>query len=147
MINLKYASLFGWLCAIPALIVQLNMHVLFATEVTGITIQVLAVVLMLWARITFGRRSFHAAANPTEGGLVTHGPYKYLRHPIYAAIIYFTWSGVISNGITATSAMLVIVITLGLSVRMIAEEKLVAEKYPDYTGYAARTKRVIPFIF
>ncbi|HEX3532538.1 MAG TPA: hypothetical protein VH988_36230 [Thermoanaerobaculia bacterium] len=34
-------------------------------------VQAAALLLMIWARITFGRRSFHAAANPTEGGLVT----------------------------------------------------------------------------
>jgi len=44
---------------------------------------------MLWARLTFGGRSFHAGANPTAGGVVTTGPYRFVRHPIYAAILYF----------------------------------------------------------
>ena len=52
---------------------------------------------MVAARITFGRRSFHAAANPTEGGLVTTGPYAYIRHPIYAAILYFVWAGALDT--------------------------------------------------
>jgi protein-S-isoprenylcysteine O-methyltransferase Ste14 len=41
------------------------------------------------ARVTFGRRSFHAAANPTAGGLVTTGPYRLIRHPIYTAACLF----------------------------------------------------------
>lgn len=147
MINLKYASLFGLLCAVVAMIMLLSLNKLFAVEPIGITVQVLAAGLMLWARITFGRRSFHAAANPTAGGLVTSGPYKYWRHPIYAAIIYFAWTGAISNSIAAITAILATVITLGLFVRMIAEEKLVAEQYPEYEAYAAKTKRIIPFIF
>lgn len=147
MINLKYASLFGLLCAVVAMVMLLNMNKLFAIEPIGITVQVLAAGLMLWARITFGKRSFHAAANPTAGGLVTTGPYKYWRHPIYAAIIYFAWAGVISNSIVAITAILATVITLGLFVRMIAEEKLVAEQYPEYAAYAAKTKRIIPFLF
>ena len=61
-------------------------------------VQVAAVLLMVWARMTFGRRSFHAAANPTAGGLVTWGPYRYWRHPIYSAILLFLWSGVLSHG-------------------------------------------------
>jgi len=100
---------------------------------------------MLWARLTFGRRSFHASATPTEGGLVTTGPYKFLRHPIYAAILYFVWTGVVSH-LSMLSCVLGIIVTLGLIIRMLAEERLVAEKYPDFTEYAARTKRVIPFI-
>jgi hypothetical protein len=41
--------------------------------------------------LTFGARSFHAGANPTDGGVVTAGPYRFFRHPIYAAILYFLW--------------------------------------------------------
>jgi protein-S-isoprenylcysteine O-methyltransferase Ste14 len=118
---------------------------LLATEPVGITIQVLAAMLMLWARLTFGRRSYHASAIPTEGGLMTTGPYKYLRHPIYAAVLYFVWTGVASH-FSMISCVLGIVVTIGLTIRMLAEERLVAEKYPEYTEYAARTKRVVPFI-
>jgi protein-S-isoprenylcysteine O-methyltransferase Ste14 len=39
-----------------------------------------------------------------------------------------------------------VLITVGLAVRMVAEERLVAERYPEYLAYAARTKRIIPFI-
>jgi hypothetical protein len=48
-----------------------------------------AMALMLWVRVTFDRRSFHAVANPTEGGLVTTGPYRFVRHPIYTAVCLF----------------------------------------------------------
>src|SRR5512141_1042392 len=55
-------------------------HVLFANRPLAIAFQVLAAALMLWARLSFGSRSFHAAANPTEGHLVTTGPYRFIRH-------------------------------------------------------------------
>ena len=61
---------------------------LFAGSAPGLVVQVFAIGLMIAARITFGLRSFHAAANPTAGGLVTRGPYALLRHPIYAAVLY-----------------------------------------------------------
>src|SRR6476659_4780672 len=65
---------------------------LFAVGPVGITVQVLVAALMFWSRITFGSSSFHAAADPTPGGLVTRGPYHFWRHPIDASIIYFTWA-------------------------------------------------------
>jgi hypothetical protein len=47
---------------------------LFSLSPAVIGVQCLAA-LMIWARLTFGLRSFHPAANPTRGGLVTTGPY------------------------------------------------------------------------
>src|SRR5690242_9779288 len=70
---------------------------LFSRSPSVIGVQCLAAALMIWARLTFGLRSFHATANPTEGGLVTTGPYRFIRHPIYTAVCLFAWAGVFSH--------------------------------------------------
>jgi protein-S-isoprenylcysteine O-methyltransferase Ste14 len=118
---------------------------LFGHGPVTIGLQVAASVLMVWARITFGMRSFHYAANPTAGGLVTNGPYRYLRHPIYAAILLFVWTGVAANP-SILSLTLGLVATAMLFLRMRFEEALVRQRYPEYDDYARRTKRVIPFV-
>jgi protein-S-isoprenylcysteine O-methyltransferase Ste14 len=118
---------------------------LFAQGPILIALQVVAAALMLWARMTFGGRSFHAGANPTEGGLVTTGPYRYVRHPIYAAVLLFMWAGVAAHG-SILSVLTAIVATAAVAVRIGAEEDLVLETYPEYAEYARRTKRIIPFV-
>lgn len=119
---------------------------LLARGPVAIGLQVAAVLLMVWARIAFGIRSFHYAANPTEGGLVTAGPYRFLRHPIYAAILLFLWAGIATN-LSPASVALGLVATAMLSLRMVFEESLVRQRYPEYADYARRTKRVVPFLF
>ncbi len=111
----------------------------------AILVQALAILLMLWARLTFGGRSFHATAEPTEGGLVTSGPYYYLRHPIYAAVMYFLWAAILSH-LSMINVLLGLVATIGLFMRILAEEHLVTERYPNYAEYASHTKRIIPFV-
>jgi protein-S-isoprenylcysteine O-methyltransferase Ste14 len=52
---------------------------------------------VIWARVAFGRRSFHLAANPTEGGLVTTGPYRLIRHPIYTGVCLVAGAEVLAH--------------------------------------------------
>jgi protein-S-isoprenylcysteine O-methyltransferase Ste14 len=139
------ASLLGFLTAVLCLVWLLYRRALLGDGPVTIGIQVAAVLLMVWARVTFGRRSFHAAANPTEGGLVTNGPYRYIRHPIYAAVLYFLWAGVAAH-VSAPHAVAAGIATAGLAVRMIAEETLIVGRYPEYAAYARRTRRVVPFV-
>jgi protein-S-isoprenylcysteine O-methyltransferase Ste14 len=119
---------------------------IFSSNPISIIIQVCAFLLMIWARITFGMRSFHAAANTTEGRLVTNGPYRWFRHPIYAAIIYFFIGCIISFPYIETIGAVLLIIA-GLSVRMILEEKSLLATYGDYAAYCKKTKRIIPFVF
>jgi protein-S-isoprenylcysteine O-methyltransferase Ste14 len=147
--NPKTRSFVATVLLVVAVVFLLRDRALIARTPVGIALQALAVVLMLWARFTFGMRSFHATANPTEGGLVTAGPYRYWRHPIYAAVLLFVWSGVLGRGVTPTSIDLVLgaFATLMTAVRIQAEEQLLRASMPEYTAYAARTKRLIPFVF
>lgn len=128
-----------------AIVGLLYTHNLLGHGPVAITLQAAAVLLMIWARVTFGRRSFHAAANPTAGGLVTAGPYHYMRHPIYAAILLFVWTGVAAN-LSPLGITLGLLATAMTFLRMISEETLVRERYPEYDDYARRTKRVIPYL-
>lgn len=121
----------------------LKLHAIFTPKPWAIALQIAAALLMLWARVTFGMRSFHADARPTAGGLVTTGPYRYVRHPIYAAIGFFLWAGVLAN-LSPLAVAFGIVATVGLLVRIRCEETLVTALYPEYHDYSARTKRLLP---
>ena len=118
---------------------------LFAQGPLGISAQVAAVVL-IWARITFGRRSFHAAADPTAGELVTSGPYAFFRHPIYTAVCLFCLAGALTYRTPAAFGWLVLVFA-GAIGRMFCEETLLRARYPEYASYARRTARMVPFLF
>ena len=119
---------------------------LFVRSPTVIGVQAFAALLMLWARITFGRRSFHAAATPTAGGLVSTGPYRYLRHPIYTAVLLFVWPGPLARASVAAIGFAAL-ISIGAGVRMWCEEYLLMRQYPEYAEYARTTSRMIPHVF
>jgi protein-S-isoprenylcysteine O-methyltransferase Ste14 len=145
MAALRWQSILAFALMVAGLIWLVERREVLARTIPGLAVQAAAIALMIAARITFGIRSFHAAANPTPGGLVTRGPYHWLRHPIYAAILYFIWSTAVDHR-SVQSVAAALLVTAGACVRMYAEESLLMTTYPDYAAYRARTARVIPFV-
>jgi protein-S-isoprenylcysteine O-methyltransferase Ste14 len=143
---MKILSLLGLLVMIVAIVGLFRLGVLFTANPVAIALQVAAVALLIWARVTFGRRSFHAAANPTAGGLVTTGPYRYIRHPIYTAACLFCWASILVNP-SWTSVAFGVLLFLGALARILSEEQLVTQHYPEYVEYSKSTKRMIPHVF
>lgn len=78
--------------------------------------------------------------------LVTGGPYRWIRHPMYLAQALVAVGAPLALGVRwlrllAAPAVLV------LAVRVLLEERALARAFPEYPQYAARTKRVVPFLY
>jgi protein-S-isoprenylcysteine O-methyltransferase Ste14 len=142
---LKIFSILGYLLAVSGSIYLLYTNQLFSANPMVVGIQIFAGFLMIWSRITFGMRSFYAAADTTKGELITKGPYHFLRHPIYVSIIYFVGASLIAYPFLEV-LMAFLAIFIGLFIRMILEEKFLTNVYPEYVTYSKGSKRFIPFI-
>ena len=144
--NLRFASLIALAFAMAGAIFMVLRDYVFSNNPLAITIQIFSAALMIWARITFCRRSFHSAANTSKGLLITTGPYPWLRHPIYAALIYFFSACIISYPVL-DSIVAMIIICIALIVRMFIEERFLLSTYHEYAQYSKTTKRIFPFVF
>jgi protein-S-isoprenylcysteine O-methyltransferase Ste14 len=143
---MRIISIVGLLVMIVGIIGLLLRNAIFSTSLLGVGAQVAAVGLMIWARMTMGRRSFHATADPTDGGLVTSGPYRFIRHPIYTSVCLFCWAAVLAHA-TPSTVVLGSLVMVGSFMRMTAEERLLVQRYPGYRLYASATKRMVPYVF
>jgi protein-S-isoprenylcysteine O-methyltransferase Ste14 len=87
-----------------------------------------------------------ALATPKTGGFTRTGAYRYLRHPIHAAIIHFIWAGAIEHfswpvlGWAET-------VTAGAFTRMHIEDYTARQRFPEYPEYKRRVKKLIPFVY
>ena len=143
---LKALSIVGFLGMAAGVIAQFAAGNLLSSSPWVIAVQVGALLLFLWARLTFGWRSYHVAANPTAGGLVTSGPYRYIRHPIYTGISVLNGAGVVAHWSWVSGLLGGLVVGRAL-LRIYCEEFLVTARYPEYRQYAATTWRMIPYVF
>ena len=83
---------------VVAVVTLLARHALFANSPVAIVVRG-----PRWRAHALGAVDLRRAelslpgANPTAGGVITTGPYRFIRHPIYAAILCLLWAAVLSR--------------------------------------------------
>ena len=79
--------------------------------------------------------------------LVTKGIYRYIRHPLYASLLYLAW-GIFFKSPSLLDGCLVVVNTAFLYATARADEAECVVKFGgEYGAYMQKTKMFIPFIF
>ena len=78
--------------------------------------------------------------------LVTEGPYKYVRHPMYGALIMMMVGIAGYNG-HWTNAAAALGIVVVVAVKAQREERLLPVVFPEYADYQQRTKRFVPLLY
>jgi protein-S-isoprenylcysteine O-methyltransferase Ste14 len=115
-----------------------------AVQVAGFAVAVAGAVLIVWAAVALGRLLVHAAAVLPDHGLVTSGPYRLVRHPVYTgylALLLGTAVGTLNVGLL----LLWPVSLVGILIQAGSEERLLVAHFGDeYRRYAGRTGRLVP---
>ena len=111
------------------------------------TIGTAGVLLGLWAVFCNRPGNFNIHPAPREGGqLVQHGPYRWIRHPMYTAVIACgvagAWAGASPWGWLGAAALVAV-----LTIKATLEERWLLAAHPAYAAYRARTRRFLPGVF
>lgn len=138
-----YGSLLAFI-AWPPLLGWSSMGIPAPVRWAGAAILAPGVGLALWARFTLGRSSTVTAVPAPDAELVTRGPYRWLRHPIYSAgLLMLPGSAALTDSafVLGVGALLLVV----LDVRTRREERLLLERFgDDYRHHMDRTHRWLP---
>lgn len=109
---------------------------------------IFASVWLVWAAVRTLGQQWSLVARLTEGHrLVTEGPYRLVRHPIYTGMLGM----LLSTGVAASRWFLlppaVLLFGIGTAIRVRSEEKLLRQAFPaEYESYARRVAAVIPWM-
>ena len=113
----------------------------------GFALGALAVALVLWVFAHNRPGNFNIRPEPKEGGrLITGGPYRWVRHPMYVALL-LSMAGVAAMSHGLAQAALWVALLGVLNFKAGLEERLLRERWPDYAAYCARTRRFIPGVW
>jgi len=112
-------------------------------EVVYAGVQIGGAVVAAAAMVALGRSFGLVAANR---GIRTSGPYRFVRHPLYAGYLLTELGYVLENPSLRNCVLFGAVMTVQL-VRILAEERFLAAD-PAYRRYCERVRRrVVPFVF
>ncbi len=118
-----------------------------AKTIAGIFVEFLGIFIAIYAIYIIKLRNINISPLVKEGGqLVTTGPYRYIRHPMYIAQIIAVLPLLIENFSWPRLIVLIILITT-LSLKIDFEEKQLVDNFPEYSAYKKKTYKMIPYIY
>lgn len=111
----------------------------------GLLLLGLGLSLAIWARVSIGRNWGTPMSRKDDPELVTSGPYRLVRHPIYSGILVagvgtavaLDWQWLIAVGLIGAYFVY----------SALVEERFMTERFPEaYPRYRDSTRMLIPFV-
>lgn len=112
---------------------------------SGAAIGLFCSLLMYWTLSSLGKNLTDTVVTRAEATLVTHGPYRWVRHPFYvtAALLMASVTVLTANWLIGVTSLIVLAL---LAVRTPKEEQMLIERFgQQYRDYMKRTGRFVPW--
>ena len=117
------------------------------SDVSSTTLVVIGDVVALaawgWLLVSFVTLGRCFGLLPEARGLVTRGPYRLVRHPVYLGE-FGAMAGLLIASSTARNLGVAVAFVAAQAVRMRLEERALADEFPEYASYAGQTPRLLP---
>lgn len=106
-----------------------------------------AICIAVWARLSMSRGTFRVMPEPASAAQLTQsGPYRWVRHPMYSAVILAALGAAISHA-TLWHMFIFLLLIVVLLLKIHREEQYLLLAYDNYANYKTNTKALIPFIY
>ncbi len=115
-----------------------------SVRVLGLAVGLAGAVLLVWAAVRLGRLMRHEAAVRVDHALIEDGPYRLVRHPVYAGYLAL----LLGSGVASPNVCLLLLWPLsflGILIQAASEEQLLSARFGQaYERYVGRTGRLVP---
>lgn len=113
----------------------------------SLSFSLVGIALGLWAIWVTRKAKMTVLPDVRKGShLITNGPYKFIRHPMYSAVLLLCFGLLLTNyNFLGSLSFFILFLVLIFKIRY--EEKKLNEYFSDYKIYSKNTKKLIPFMF
>jgi protein-S-isoprenylcysteine O-methyltransferase Ste14 len=110
----------------------------------GYVVTVAGLVLSMWAQTCLGSNMFGGAGLYKRHRLITNGPYKWVRHPLYSGMLVSAM-GLALVGLDVWFGLAVLIFLGSYALRIPAEDALLRKRFKaNYDRYRASTPALVP---
>jgi len=112
----------------------------------GLALTSLGAAFAIWARLTLGRNWSATVTVKENHSFVERGPYRLVRHPIYAGCLLATLGTAVVYGEVGCFVAVVLAF-IGWWLKARIEEAFMTQQFgEDYRRYQRNVKQLIPFV-
>ena len=118
-----------------------------SNNISGLLVESMGIFLAVHAIYIVKIRNVNVTPTVKQDSeLITSGPYRIIRHPMYIAqliavlplvIDYFSWYRLVA----------IVILLIVLLVKIGYEEKQLIAHFPEYVEYKKKTSRMIPYFY
>ena len=113
----------------------------------GLVIQALGFIIAVWGMVTMKLGNFNVQPEVKSSTLITKGPYKLIRNPMYTGVILIFLPMIINN-FNYLNLVVYSILALTLLLKIFSEEQFLEKRFGDnYTQYKIGTYRLFPYLF
>ncbi len=113
------------------------------TAAFGAALCVLGTAFAIWARRILAANWSSSVTFKEEHELITHGPYRLVRHPIYTGLILMMIGTVLVLGrLDSLVALITRCVLYVFKIRN--EEAVMSQHFPQYAAYRVRVRALVP---
>jgi protein-S-isoprenylcysteine O-methyltransferase Ste14 len=146
-LNLRSPSI--WLVGIQfaALIFIAATGPILANRIPCMILEVLGLSVGIWAVLSMRLR--HVRVSPEiapHASLVTTGPYRFIRHPMYLAVLVVALA-LLLDQFSWPRGFAWLVLLGDILTKLSYEERLLGQRFPGYVEYRKKTKKLLPLVY
>ena len=118
-----------------------------ASSLEFLVLEMLGIFFGFWALLTMKLRNLSVLPEIKPNSfLQTGGPYRWVRHPMYSALLLVMLVLVLEE-FTYWRGLVWLILSLDLFLKLQYEEELLVNKFFEYRVYQSKTSKLIPWIW
>jgi protein-S-isoprenylcysteine O-methyltransferase Ste14 len=147
VLNVRSPSI--WLVGVQvaALIFIAATGPILANRISCMILEILGLSVGIWAVTSMRLREVRVSPEVApHASLVTTGPYRFIRHPMYLAVLVVTLALLLDH-FSWIRGIVWLVLLGDIVAKLNYEEHLLVRRFPEYVEYRKKTKRLLPLVY